>query len=338
MNMKIQTTVIAAVAFALSLSAVLPTARADDALFWTAGVPIHSGDRPPLSWGTAVRANVYRYDSLIQKARLLQEKNPLHHSSRIIALLERAIALDKTRKTAFLLLVHHHLAGGRPKVALRVLAKLPAAPNNTLPPTAKLLSARIHVRLGHYEKAMHRYRALVDQANTRRTKVALLNNAALCAVAAGRLLNALRWYQQALETLAHYLPALYGKAIALLKDGQFPKGLSALRALKKADPDLKMLRGSHIYFLPARDRWFYWAAVFSAHGCSPQAAAMWRRYFNKTNHRDPYRWAARKLRTQRFSLSKRASPSQSTRKWCRKQYKKALSSFSAQSANKGDTE
>jgi tetratricopeptide (TPR) repeat protein len=280
-------------------------------IYWTRGIPVRSGGRQDLSWQGLVQPSIHRYESLVEGALARMGSGDARSRKEIVAILLEAVRLEPERTEALALLARVYYDRGSYRRALRQIRKIHEMGTYRMDRSVRLIEALSLVRLGEHDKGASVFYSLVEPSDPPERKAGLLANGAVAAVAAGRLATAIRWYGRAVAEAPHYLPARYGLAIAMLKDGRFDKGLSQLRMVIKADPKLKALRKEGSFFIPTWDRFFYQASVLQAAGCRPRAAAVWKKYLRRAG-KGPYVWAAKAL-ISRLSATK---PSPRRRKWC----------------------
>jgi tetratricopeptide (TPR) repeat protein len=153
----------------------------------------------------------------------------------------------------------------------------------------------------------------VRQGDAKLLRAKLWNNAAQATMAAGRLTRALAWFDQALKASPGYRLALYGRAVALLRDGQVEPAANQLTALTRLEPDLKNLYVKKYFFLPPADLLFYVAAMLEIRACGAEADKVWKRYFARAPE-SPWAEAVKRFRAKVSSMvGSRASAG-----WCKK--------------------
>ncbi|MBI2894455.1 MAG: tetratricopeptide repeat protein [Deltaproteobacteria bacterium] len=141
-----------------------------------------------------------------------------------------------------------------------------------------------YTRMARFEEAVVEYdRALEIGLDVRRPaslniRSVALSNKAEVLMGLGRLNESIEAYRMAFDTDDRNFGALWGLACALDRDGQLaPARETASRALG-LDPALNDIVGSHVFFVPAYERYYYLGLAFEARGDSAGALAQWQAY------------------------------------------------------------
>jgi tetratricopeptide (TPR) repeat protein len=125
-------------------------------------------------------------------------------------------------------------------------------------------------RMGRFAEAMVAYERalpLVEPArlpsrlDERPGSVMLWGNSAETAMALGRLDDAIRRYELALERSAYGEPewqlSLWGLGVALDRDGQVDRASKTIQRVLERDPSLSRLHEDGVFFAPAGDLYYY---------------------------------------------------------------------------------
>jgi tetratricopeptide (TPR) repeat protein len=266
-----------------------------------------------LTWEGLMNPHLWEYQLLTADARATGQAKSAVQRRKAEALLKRALRLEPRRPEALKALGDLYLKWGEWKKAVKIFRKLKRHYREKMPRSLVFFIAVAHSRAGDYGKAAAMFKSLVRQGDKRLLKAKLWNNAAQATMAGGRLTRALVWFDRAISASPGYRLALYGRAVALLRDGQVEPAANQLKGLTRLEPNLKNLYVTKYFFLPPADRLFYVAAMLEIRACRAQADTVWKRYFARSPG-SPWAEAVKRFRAKVPSMvGSRASAG-----WCRK--------------------
>jgi tetratricopeptide (TPR) repeat protein len=172
-------------------------------------------------------------------------------------------------------------------------------------------------RMGRFAQAMVAYeRALPLVEASRRPNglderpgsVLLWGNSAETAMALGRLDDAIRRYEIAVDNAPYgdveWQLALYGLAVALDRDGQVERARHTIQRVLERDPSLSRLHDEGVFFAPAGDLYYYEGLGHEVAGDRTRARAAFARFVQAQPHS---RWIVR-ARAHLALLGTRAEP------------------------------
>ena len=223
-------------------------------------------------------------------------------ADRAVALCERAAAARPTDPEPVLRLVQaltiadpdrpETCRPGRCERALEQLRRLPKIdPHGLEAARAASEEAIVLSRMQRFEEALAAYeRALPLVEPTRRANalddrgglVLVWSNSAETAMALGRLDEAIRRYELAIEQASYgeteWVLSHYGLGVALDRDGQVERARQAIGRALERDPGLARLHEDGVFFEPPGDLAYYEALAHEVAGDEAAALEAWLRY------------------------------------------------------------
>lgn len=169
-------------------------------------------------------------------------------------------------------------------------------------------------RLGRHQEEIDVYDAWLEREPDAKHRSVGLSNQAEGFMASGRVDEAVRGYREAVALSHDNALAHWGLAVALDRSGDPAGALHEAGVALTYDPDAKELNGPNVFFVPARDRFWYRALGAMSRATSSsdaglqvlwweRAALLWRQYVDAAPVDD--RWVA--LARLRLAFCERAT-------------------------------
>ncbi|MFW5741512.1 MAG: tetratricopeptide repeat protein [Myxococcota bacterium] len=181
---------------------------------------------------------------------------------------------------------------GRDALAVKVLREAIAfAPAHPSANEARFSLAVSLARLGRTQEEIRAYEAWLEREPSTKHRSIGLSNLAEGFMASGRIDEAVRGYRQAIDLAHDNALAHWGLAVALDRSGDPAGAIHEAGVALTYDPDAKELNSENVFFVPARERFWYRALGAMARANSThdvalralwwdRAALLWRQYID----------------------------------------------------------